>query len=40
MAGRDLTHRATIYYGGGPMTSSVIEAALTTFDCNIVHVWA
>jgi long-chain acyl-CoA synthetase len=34
---RDLTSLKTVYYGGGPMTSSVIERALATLDCDFIQ---
>jgi long-chain acyl-CoA synthetase len=34
---RDVSHLSMIYYGGGPMTSSVIERALVTFGCRFVQ---
>ncbi|MCW2830448.1 MAG: hypothetical protein JWP31_1140, partial [Aeromicrobium sp.] len=34
---RDLGSLATIYYGGGPMTSAVIERALATLSCEFIQ---
>jgi long-chain acyl-CoA synthetase len=34
---RDVSHLSMIYYGGGPMTSHVIERALAAFGCRFVQ---